>query len=409
MHKKTILILLTLTISGLFRISTKISEAHPVSELKTDSIVTATISVVGDLMCHSTQFNYAKVSTDSFNFDPVYREIKKYLSESDLTFGNLETVTAGRDAGYSGYPNFNTPDSYLYALKNAGFDFLVTSNNHSLDRGEKGILKTLEKIRKLGLGSTGTFTSQKDRDSIRIIVLNGIKIAILAYTASTNGKPIPGGKKYLINMLDLDLIREDIQSAKYNGADLVLVHYHYGSEYIREPNNHQKLVVDKTIDFGADIVIGGHPHVIQPIIKFKSNSASLDSGVAAYSMGNFISNQRKRFRDAGLILNLSISKKINTDSVFLSDVTYIPTYVFRGNTKNGREFIILPAEIAFSDNPPSYLSNSDLIEMKQTFKDTREIVTRYGFTPNISPAKKDEKKIIGDSLSVRGFEPVKLQ
>ena len=107
-----------------------------------DSSVTITISVVGDLMCHSTQFEYARVGKDSFDFAPVYRQVKKYLSSSDFTFGNFETVTAGKEnGGYTGYPFFNTPASYISALKDAGFDLLVTSNNHSLDRGEKGMLK----------------------------------------------------------------------------------------------------------------------------------------------------------------------------------------------------------------------------------------------------------------------------
>ena len=269
-----------------------------------DSSVTISISVVGDLMCHSPQFEYAKVGKDSFDFSPVYRNVKKYLESSDFTFGNLETVTAGKEnGGYTGYPKFNTPASYISALKEIGFDLLVTANNHSLDRSEKGILKTIDEINSRNLNYVGTFKSQQDRDSIRIFDIKGIKIAILAYSYGTNGNPIPKGKNYLINLIDYNLIEKDIQSAKINGAELVLVHFHFGEEYKREPVQFQKDVVNKTIELGADIIIGGHPHVLQPVNFYKTNNAKLDSGFVAYSMGNFFSNQQARYKDAGMILN----------------------------------------------------------------------------------------------------------
>jgi len=242
------------------------------STINQDSSVTITISVVGDLMCHSPQFEYAKVEKDSFDFSPVYRNVKKYLESSDFTFGNLETVTAGKEnGGYSGYPLFNSPASYISALKEVGFDLLVTANNHSLDRSEKGILKTINEIKLRNLNYVGTYTSQQDRDSIRIFDVKGIKIVILAYSYGTNGNPIPKGKNYLINLIDYNLIAKDIQSAKSNGAELVLVHFHFGEEYKREPVQFQKDVVNKTIELGADIIIGGHPHVLQPVNFYQKN------------------------------------------------------------------------------------------------------------------------------------------
>jgi poly-gamma-glutamate capsule biosynthesis protein CapA/YwtB (metallophosphatase superfamily) len=344
---------------------------------KNDSLVTITISAVGDLMCHSPQYEYAKAGKDSFNFNPVYREVFKYFRQSDFVFGNLETVTAGVSRRYSGYPFFNTPDEYITALKNAGFNLLTTANNHSLDKGETGLLRTIEQLKENNLHYNGTFNSQRDRDSIRIFDIKGIKIAFLAYTYGTNGIPIPKGKSYLINMIDFNLIESDIKTAKENGAEAVLVHYHFGQEYKREPDAYQKEVVDKTISFGADIIIGGHPHVIQPVDYFKTKSGKLDSGFVAYSLGNFISNQRWRYSDAGVILNIVLTKNLVTNEINISDVTYIPTWVFKGTTNRGNEYVIMPLLPDHKSSNNDYLSPADLNSMKEAFNDTYEILTRY--------------------------------
>ena len=341
-----------------------------------DSSVTITISIVGDLMCHSPQFEYARVSKDSFDFAPVFRQVKNYLSSSDFTFGNLETVTAGKEDGrYSGYPFFNSPDSYISALKNVGFDLFVTANNHALDRGEKGILRTIDEIKLRELGYVGTFNSQRDRDSIRIFDIKGIKIAFLAYSYGTNGNPIPKGKSYLINLIDSTLINKDIQTARFNGAELVLVHFHFGEEYKREPVQFQKDVVNKTIESGADIIIGGHPHVLQPVNFYKTKNAKLDSGFVAYSMGNFFSNQRKRYTDGGMILTISIKKDLIKNTFELSEVNYLPTWVFKGSTTNGKEYVIIPSTNVADTT--IILSKSESEQMNQAFNDTRYIINKY--------------------------------
>lgn len=347
----------------------------PVVSAEADSLQSITITVVGDLMCHSPQFQYAEVSKDSFNFLPVYRNVKKYLESSDFTFGNLETVTAGKElGGYSGYPFFNTPSSFITALTETGFDLLVTTNNHSLDRGEKGILKTIDEIQKRNLNYVGTYKSQQDQDSVRIFNIKGINVAILSYSYGTNGNPIPKGKDYLINLIDEKLIKEDINSAKQLRADLIIVHLHFGEEYKREPVRFQSDLVSKIIDLGGDIIIGGHPHVLQPVQFFKTNNSNLDTGFVAYSMGNFISNQRKRYTDAGLILTLKINK-CSSNKFKITEVSYIPTWVFKGNTLSGKEFVILPST-NFIDSTIN-LTKTDLEKMNQAFNDTRYILNKY--------------------------------
>jgi poly-gamma-glutamate capsule biosynthesis protein CapA/YwtB (metallophosphatase superfamily) len=358
---------------------------------KRDSITTISISFVGDLMCHSTQFNYAYVAVDSFNFNGVFSEVKDYLSSSDFTIGNLETVLGGKELGYSGYPFFNAPDDFLIAIKEAGFDFLVTSNNHALDQGEAGARRTINKLSELGINYTGTFLSQEDRDSLRINTINGIEIAILAYSYGTNDIPVPKGKEYLINVIDTLLIKDDISIVKKYNPDIVLVYFHFGEEYDREPDTFQNEIVQKAIYYGADIIIGSHPHVIQPVKYFKTVNGNIDTGFVAYSLGNFISNQKWRYTDAGVILTMDISKNIFTDSVYLNNVNCVPTWVYKGKIEKGNEFVILPASISSEDTIMTYLTEEDKLIMRQAFTDTKQILSSYNSTiPIISMFSKEE-------------------
>jgi poly-gamma-glutamate capsule biosynthesis protein CapA/YwtB (metallophosphatase superfamily) len=350
---------------------------YPVPTLRNpDSIRTIRIAAVGDIMCHSPQFQYSQVTKDSFDFVPVFRYINKYLKDADFTLGNLETVNAGKDKKYSGYPMFNSPDEFITAVKSAGFNLVTTSNNHALDRGEFGINRTITQLIKNNLNYTGTFTSQHDRDSIRIFDIKGIKTAFLSYSYGTNGNPIPGGKKYLINIIDYDLIQKDIIQARQSGAELVIVYYHFGEEYKREPSAFQKTTVNKTIEMRADIILGGHPHVLEPAVYFKTQNAKIDTGFAIYSLGNFFSNQRKRFTDGGSILYLNISKNINTDSLWISSVEFLPTWIYKGQTDRGSEYLILPAK---NEQDYPFVHESDKRQMHTSFEDTQYILHKYTF------------------------------
>ena len=342
-----------------------------------DSTTTATIAVVGDLMCHSVQYEYSRVSADSFDFNPVYRLVKGYLSSVDFTYGNLETVTAGKDKAYSGYPRFNTPDSYIQALKNAGFNLLTTANNHALDRGEIGVLRTIKMLNKNGIHYEGTFSSQEDRDSIRIFNIKGIKVAFLAYSYGTNGNKIPKDKPYLINLIHYEQMKNDIAKARESGSDIILVNLHYGTEYLRDPDKYEKNVVDSLKKYGADIIIGGHPHVIQPVSYFKPDNPLLDKGFVAYSMGNFFSNQRWRYSDAGVIITLTIEKNYVNGKINISEFNFIPTWVYKGHTYRGNEFVIIPSQYFYTTDVLNYLSHKDFSEMLQAFHDTRAILLKY--------------------------------
>ncbi|TAD97607.1 MAG: CapA family protein [Bacteroidetes bacterium] len=355
-----------------------------------DSIQTVTLTAVGDLMCHGMQYKYAfRADSNRYDFADVYEAVSEYLSAADLTMGNLETVLAGKTTDFSGYPQFNSPNEYADGVKKAGFDVLITSNNHSYDKGEAGILRTLEELQKRNLTPIGTYTSEKDRDSIRIVDLKGIKIALLAYTQFSNvGRP--SSKKYLLNQIDsLVPVEKDILAARKKGAEIVLINYHWGNEYQREPNEYQRFIAKKTFELGADIVIGHHPHSLQPtqlIPKNKSN-VGLDTGFIAYSLGNFYSNQRWRYSDAGAILTLKLSKNKNTGKITLKS-EYVPVWVFRGVAGKRNRFIVLPSYAAYSDRFPNFLkhlipsqmeflTHQDKKLMLQADEDSRFTMTRY--------------------------------
>jgi len=351
-----------------------------------DSTKTITFSFVGDLMCHSPETIFASVGNDSIDYKPFFREVKKFLSSSDFTIGNLETTLSGKENKFSGYPLFNTPDEFLDAIKEAGFKILFTSNNHCLDRGKKGIIRTIDKIREKGLLPIGTNKTRIDRDSIRIIEKNGIRTAILAYTFNVNGNFLSQNDSYMVNLIDTTLIKRDIASARAKNAEVIIVYYHLGDEYIRNPSDYQKEIIKKTIGYGADLLICSHPHVIQPFEYFHSSNSKIPEGFIAYSLGNFISNQRKRYSDCGVILNFSFTKN-QKGEIKLSNVGYLPTWVFKGKIDTKDEFVIIPSDTSVF-KMPSYLTASDKEKLIQSFSDTKSMFKSL-----------DERKIISGKMN----------
>lgn len=341
-----------------------------------DSLITVTFSVVGDLMVHSPQFKSAKIESNNYDFKPVFVEIKPYLEKADFTMGNLETVFAGEERGFSGYPAFNTPDEFLHALKYAGFDLLFTANNHAYDKGKKGLERTIKLIEENDMQFSGTFKSEEEQDFIVIKNINGIKFTVLSYSYLLN-MGIPKENEYLINIIEKRKIRNDILKAKESGLDFVIVYFHFGNEDEHEPSAYQKDIVENAIKYGADIILASHTHTIQPVEIYKPQNSKLTESFVTYSLGNFISNQRWRYSDAGVILNFTVSKNIKSDSLFISELNFIPTWVHKSVNKNGSAYKILPAEIYGNDLMNLNVMETDKKLMKQSFQDTIEIVTKY--------------------------------
>lgn len=354
------------------------------TEIPKDSTTSFTFSGVGDIMCHSTQFNYARVEKDSFDFKPVFSEIRPYLKK-DVVAGNLETVFAGDAHKYTGYPTFNTPDALLEGLRYAGFNLLYTANNHSYDRGKSGLKRTMKMAEKFGMETSGTNLSQSDRDSIKVKNINGIKTVHLAYSYSTNGIALPENESYLVNQIDTTQIRKDIAGAKEKEAELVIVYFHFGTEYKTTPSLYQREIVNKTIESGADIIIGSHPHVVQPVKRFTSSKSFIDTGVVAYSLGNFISNQRWRYSDGGIVFSFSVEKDLTDNSIHLKRIEYLPFWVFKGVIEGDSRYVVLPEDEKVIEKYESYFSSKDIKNMNRFFMDTDSIVTSHERVSKTTP------------------------
>lgn len=369
-------------------------EADPVNaELPPppDTTVTFTMAFTGDLMCHDVQFELAKTKDGGYDFAPCYAEVKDILSAPDFTVGNLETTLPGPGKCCTGYPTFGSPDEYAVAIKDAGFDFVTTSNNHSMDKGWQGVERTLDVLDTLGLHHTGTYRSQADRDSIRIYDIKGTQVAFLAYTYGTNYIPLPKGKPWAVNMLDDHEIDQDIPAARAAGAELVVVCYHFGKEYKHHPDKYQKNAVDRAVKLGADLVIGGHPHVMQPIDFYETDSsATLEEGVVAYSLGNFISNQSAHPRRNSVILEIELTRHLETDSLWVSAVNYTPTWVYRGSSPAVKIHKIFPAAMALdSTKPYKYLGDKHMEMMQEAYDSASAYATEYSDRVKEKPLKRD--------------------
>lgn len=358
-----------------------------VKEEQIDSTVTVSFSFVGDIMCHSTQYNYARVNKDSFDFNPVFSVIKNYLKEKDILIGNLETVLAGNSKKYSGYPYFNSPNEFADALKNTGFDFLSTANNHANDQGYDGVERTIKYLKFINIVPIGTKIKSDSSEVFNIFVRKGIRFGLLSYTFGTNYKENTYRVSEYVSIIDTNIIQEDLQRLKANSCDIIIVYFHFGDEYQSTISTYQEMIVNKTIEYGADFILGAHPHIIQPFEKFKSSNKKLDSGFVVYSLGNFISNQRWRYSDGGVIFNFYVTKNIFTDSLSLSKVTYLPIWVFKGETEKGKEYIILPANYYNNYSLFNFLSEDDRDNMKQSLIDTKILLTSKSNFPQLDSLK----------------------
>jgi len=363
-------------------------EHEPVKvEEKIDSTVTVSFSCVGDIMCHSTQYNSAKVEKDSFDFKPVFNYVKDYLVQKDILFGNLETVLAGNSKNYSGYPFFNTPNELAEALKFAGFDFLFTANNHANDQGIDGIKRTIDELKKVNIVPIGTTIPEDSSENYNLFVRKGLRFGILSYTYGTNYKSSNANPQKVVNHIDTIKIKNDIKSLQNKNADLIIVYFHFGNEYWKKVSSYQRRITNQTIKFGADIILASHPHVVQQFEKFKSYNANLDSGFVTFSLGNFISNQRWRYSDGGLIFNFDITKNIFTDSVFISNISFLPIWIFKGKIEGKKEYRILQSQNFNDTINYNFLTSADVDSMKRSYFDTIELFTSKNNSASIDTLK----------------------
>ena len=339
-------------------------------------ISTATIGAMGDLLMHMpifdrfTKYN-AEVQQDdgSYDFESVFRYIAEYTTDLDYAAANLETTLAGTDNGYaySGYPHFNCPDAIVDGAKEAGFDMLLTANNHSYDTGLTGYKRTVEIIQEKGLEPLGTYTSS-DETKWTIVDINGIQVGMLCYTWAYNetedGRPSLNGNLaiseagicnyfYSGNLPSFYTEVENYLTEMENaGAEATIAYIHWGIENQLTANEEQKAMAQKLCDLGIDVIIGGHPHVVQPVELLESTVDPAHKTVCLYSMGNAVSNQRlgnlesisTAHTEDGILFTVTF-EKYSDGNVYLVGTDALPTWVnMRTNDRGRTEYNILPLD-----------------------------------------------------------------
>jgi poly-gamma-glutamate capsule biosynthesis protein CapA/YwtB (metallophosphatase superfamily) len=291
---------------------------------------------MGDIMGHDTQITAAwNDSLKTYNYDDCFQFVKKDIEQADISFANLEVPLAGPP--YLGYPKFSSPDALAVALKKCGIDVLVTANNHACDKGRNGIDRTINILDSLGIAHTGTFRDSAEyRANNPLILYNkGYIIALLNYTYGTNGVAVPKNK--MVNLIDEDRIVRDINIAKAKHPNIIIAFMHWGTEYQTVPESKQIQLATLLKDNGVNLVIGSHPHVLQPMeLDKKANH------LVVYSLGNFLSGQRTMPRDGSAMVSVEMVR--SNDSVVISNAGYMLTYVHHPNINGKRQFIITPVK-----------------------------------------------------------------
>ena len=322
-----------------------------IEEVKVPDDITINMTVTGDVLCHNTNFWDAyDASTDSYDFSYVFEDIEKYFSSADIVVGTIETSFAGKEAGYSNYPTFNSPEELATDLKELGYDVMAMATNHCLDKGYKGLVSTIDELDKAGIKHIGTYKSEEDSKEILIQDVKGIKMAFLNYTYGTNGIPIPAGKEYSVNLIDKDKMKADIEKAKKLNADVICANMHWGEEYRQTATPEQEELADFLFQNGVDLILGSHTHVLEPMEKRTVTLAdgTKKDGFVIYSLGNFMSGQNANYTRQSVILDIQLTKKGKDNSISIDTVKYTPIYmynIYAGKSMNRFKIMDIEEEI----------------------------------------------------------------
>ena len=331
------------------------------------------MTVIGDIMCHNSQYKDA-YDGSTYDFSYVFDDIKDYISSADIAVGNLETTFAGKERGYSNYPRFNSPEQLAYNLKDMGIDVLCTANNHSMDTNYSGVVSTLDFLDDAGISHMGTSRTAEEQNQILVKDVNGIKIAFLAFTYGTNGIPVPSANSYCVNLIDKDLILKQLELAKAQEPDLICVNMHWGLEYQNVQNSDQEDWADFLFENGVDVILGSHPHVLQPMEK---RTVTLEDGTTKdcfviYSLGNFISGQTKKNTRTSIILNINFTKDGETGKTTIGDVSYVPIYMYKSSSGSTKRYKLLDITSSIAE----YENGSDTSIGQSTYSTLKSELTR---------------------------------
>lgn len=332
----------------------------------------ATFRVGGDVMASETQLAYALKAGggDSYDFTPQFELIADALADADYTMLNLETtIGMYKNQPYSGYPQFNTPESLLTALKDTGCDFLTLANNHMLDRWFDGMKNTVANVEAYGFDHSGAYVSQEARDAATIVEVNGIRVGFLSYTEGTNGMEASAdeaAKLYGVPYLNGADFKGDVAKLRNAGAEIVIAFPHWGVEYDRQPHSSQVMYARQMASAGVDVILGSHPHVLQ---KVEWMTVDDRNTLVAYSLGNFVSTQNHHgYTDTGMILEFTV-RETQPGKLEITDVGYVPTYCW----KHDDTLQVVPSAKYLTEKPEG-MSSSAYERMKTSCQQTRNLI-----------------------------------
>ncbi|MBQ8208630.1 MAG: CapA family protein [Clostridia bacterium] len=332
--------------------------------------VTLTFAGCGDNIMYNGNFRDAKsVALEGgrkYNFAPIYENIKPIIENADIAFINQETPLAGEEYGYDDYPYFNSPQDLAYDIVEAGFDIVNLATNHMLDAGSQGLVDTIEFWNTLPVTTIGGYLNEEDFNNIRIIEMEEIKIAFLSFTYSTNGVSLRKGFDIVIPYEDADVIREQVIKAN-ELADLVFVSMHWGSEYSFKPNTNQKNLASMMAGLGVDVIIGHHPHVLQPIEWVESPNGDGHKTLCVYSLGNIAAEQDNDYNYVGGIITFDIVRKkgeITIESPILIPTVY---YFNRSFYKNSVHLMENFTEDMVKSHGLSYYGKSTTLKRLRSY------------------------------------------
>ena len=329
--------------------------------------------IVGDLMQHQGQIDAARDTDGIYRYEETFRYVRDEIISVDLAIANFEVTLGGKP--YQGYPRFSAPDEYLQASIDAGFDVLLTANNHCLDTRKNGLERTIDMMDSVQIPHLGTYKNREEREKNYpfLIEKNGFRIVLLNFTYGTNGIEVE--EPNVVNYMDTAEIASDILKAKAMHPDILIAIPHWGIEYVLLPNQQQKQMAAWLLEKGVDHVIGGHPHVLQPM---ELRNKEINGGnVVVYSLGNYVSNMSKTNTDGGAMLHMNFVKR--GDTVTLEDCSYSLVWVSRPIVSGHKNFRIYPIQVADSMLNTSERAKRDLFKnnMKELLdkynKDVREL------------------------------------
>lgn len=339
----------------------------------------AVIRAFGDIIIHEPLYKTAYDKQEkTFDFSPFFSLINDSLSGADYTIGNVDGPMGGKGSrGYRFYPQFNTPPHLLYALKAGGVDMLTLANNHALDTFFDGLKRQINNVEKVGIDHVGAYRTQAEYDTPKVVDIKGIKVGFTNYTVSTNNlerSADPEATLYGLRTTRNSSPKKDIAALRSAGAEFVVVFMHWGEEYQREVNSNQKDMAKKLVAAGADMIVGGHPHVVQGIetVTAKGADGKARSALTVYSMGNFLSDQRARYRDSGIVFEFTLVDD-GSGTVQAVSPRYVPTYVWRVKGDKGYDYRVVACGAVIEDRPDS-MGDEVFNRVKQVWNEQKNLI-----------------------------------